>query len=204
MLCTVPVPKKGRFQEGTIQVGPKGAPDFIGALFVVATSGYCWHYFVRVELGLMRAGDSLSWVQGFKNCCPPKKWRGEHLNVPFFDPNSSSFFEITKNYRVLTIQQWMTLKCLDGSQSPWLSMGFPLDPRAIPRAILVAEAENTPGANAYAGNFIRLNCLVSCQGSQAGPGQVPSRSCPLMGNFWGIIREWHQIDHKFKSSVNYL
>ena len=30
------------------------------------------------------------------------------------------------------------------------------------------EAESTPGANAYAGNFIRLNCLVSCQGPSCG------------------------------------
>ena len=54
--------------------------------------------------------------------------------------------------------------------------GFPLDP-GDPRAI--SEAENTPGANACAGNFIRLNCLVSCLGSQAGRQ-------PFFG---GVIRE---------------
>ena len=62
-----------------------------------------------------------------------------------------------------------------------------------------SEAENTPGANACAGNFTRLNCPVSCQGSQG----VAGADQPTWGNQWtrkglpgyrGIIRKGHQTN----------
>jgi hypothetical protein len=112
--------KKGRFQEGTMQVGP--LISLVPCLWSHSTSGYCWHYFVRVELGLMGEGWRqlvLLWV---KNCCPPKmeRWTSKcpkliQIALHFLrcSPKIQSF-----DHPVV----WP--KCLDaGSRSPWLSIG---------------------------------------------------------------------------------